>query len=56
MDILTELKALEPIRQALKRRAMIYDVEAKEKLAAEHGKPIDTYYHLDYESWIELQN
>ena len=55
-EVITELEALEVLRQTSKARSMIWDVNAKERLAWLAGLPINFYYHMDYENWIKLKN
>lgn len=49
-----ELEALEVLKQASKARSMIYQCEAKETLARKIGWPIDSFYYVPYEVWVEI--
>lgn len=42
------------LEQALKRRAMIYQAEAKENAARAFGKPLDYYYNYSYAEWSKV--
>jgi len=55
-DIIQELEALEVLKQASKVRAMVYDVNEKERLALALELSLDIYYYVEYEKWIEIKN
>ena len=54
-DIVTEAASIAAGIEASKSRAMIYQADAKERMAARHGKPADAYFDLPYDQWAELQ-
>jgi len=35
---------------------MIYQVEAKERLAMQRGLPLNAYYELNYQEWMDVQD
>lgn len=53
--IVKELEALEELKRSLKARAMIYQVEAKERAAKRDGLPFDAYYDLTYKEWERVR-
>lgn len=53
-NIISELEALEVLRQASKARSMIYQCEAKEQLAIKIGMWPDSFYDLPYEQWRDI--
>lgn len=53
-EIVSELEALEVLRQASKARSMIYQYEAKEQLALSIGMWPDSFYCLPYEQWQDI--
>lgn len=55
-ELIAELEEIEKIKQALKVRAMIYQVDAKEKAAARDGLPNDAYYNLPYSEWAVIRD
>lgn len=55
-EIVLELEALEVLKEASKARSMIWDIQAKERLALALELPIGTYYYIEYEKWIEIKN
>lgn len=54
-EILQELESLEPIRQALKERAMIYQADLKDEVAKHFGLAAEKLYHMTYVDWDELR-
>lgn len=55
-DIEIAARAIDSLRGQFKRRAMVYQVEDKERAALQHGKPIDSYYDLSFEEWMKIRN
>lgn len=54
--IVKELEALEELKRSLKARAMIYQIDAKERAAERDGLPFNAYYHLTYEEWAPIRD
>ena len=54
-EILQELESLEPIRQALKERAMLYQADLKDEVAKHFGMQPEELYHMAYAAWAELR-
>lgn len=55
-QIVKELEALEELKRSLKARAMIYQVDAKERAAERDGLPFNAYYDLLYEEWVKVRD
>jgi hypothetical protein len=55
-EFMAELVAVHTGLDRLKERAMVYQVERKERLAKEHGKPINAYYGLSYWRWVAIRD
>ena len=49
-------RSISEAQQNLKNRAMIYQVEAKERLAMQRGLPLNAYYELNYQEWMDVQD
>ena len=49
--ICTEAALLQAMRDQLKQRTMIYQVDAKERAACELDLLLDAFYDLDYAHW-----
>lgn len=49
------LEALQPLRDELKRKAMIYQCEEKEYAAKRQGFPLDKYYRWSYVRWAKVR-
>lgn len=47
---------VQPLREEIKRRAMIYQCEEKEYAAKKDGKPFDAYHHLPYAEWSVIRD
>lgn len=54
--IASEAHAIGAAIEARKSRAMIYDVDENERLAAALGVPAESLYFLPYAEWRELQH
>ncbi len=54
-EIQAELEDIERAKQLLKCRAMVFQVDLKERLAETNGLPHTAYYDLSYEEWTELK-
>jgi hypothetical protein len=52
--LIEELEHCESLKRELKRRAMIYQAAAKERVASANGLPFDAYFDLSYEEWGEV--
>jgi hypothetical protein len=44
----------EEMKEALRKRAMVYQVDAKEQAALDNGLPITAYYNLPYSEWAVI--
>jgi hypothetical protein len=55
-EIEREAKEIADLTAKLKDRAMIYQVDEKERLAKKHGKPLDAYYDLSYSEWSAIRD
>jgi len=53
--ICTEAALLQAMRDQFRQRAMIYQVDAKERAARELGLPFDAFYDLDYAHWARIR-
>lgn len=54
-EIHQSLISLQPLRDELRSRAMIYQVEEKEFAATRQGLSPTTYHHLPYAEWAEVR-
>jgi hypothetical protein len=54
-EIVEELEDMEPLRQELKQRAMIYQREDKEAAARWNGLAEDAYYHIPFVEWEPIR-
>ena len=43
------------LQNEVKRRSMIYQCEAKERLALAAGLPLDTYYEYSFADWMDIK-
>lgn len=55
-QILAMLEEIQPLRDELKRKAMIYQCEEKEYAAKRQGLPIDKYYNWSYVRWAKIRD
>lgn len=49
-----EMESCERLKRELKRRALVWQSEARERLAVEHGLALDAYFDLTFDEWNEL--
>lgn len=54
--MLSELQEIETLRTAIKRRAMVYQIDVKEAAARRDGVPLETYFDLPYEQWMSVRD
>jgi len=52
-DCLEELRTL---RQKIRQRSMLYQVDWKERQAIGEGKALDTYHHMPYVQWDHIRD
>jgi hypothetical protein len=53
-QIEAELERLEPLRQALMARSMVFQAALKEQAAAMLGLPPDAFYGYSYADWTKV--
>jgi hypothetical protein len=52
--MITELESIKKAKRILKYQSMIYQLEAKAKVAQFYGKPIESYFYIPYSEWSKL--
>jgi hypothetical protein len=50
-EITRELEGIEKLKERIKEREMIYQVDAKEEVAIAKGLPLTAYHNLSYKDW-----
>lgn len=51
---LAKVQEMSEVKEQLKQRSMIYQVEAKEWFASFLSLPLNTFYHISCDEWLKL--
>jgi hypothetical protein len=55
-EFMANLHEYNRLKDELKRRAMIFQADDKERAAKHFGKPFDAFYDLPYTEWAKVRS